>query len=147
VKQTILLVDDDPTMLLIWQKQLESLGVNIITASSIPAAIEHMHRIPPPDLVLLDLVVPPHSAKDTVAEIDTLRAFNPNLTIIVISGMGQDDIAKLVAHAKVEGVVSKQDAQTQVDLLRVMKSALDKGCGSSQLLMRVSETIRNLQIQ
>lgn len=147
MKQTILLVDDDPNILLSWEKQLAVLGANILTASTIPAAIEQMRRIPPPDLVLLDLVVPPHSATETVEATATLRAFNPDLVIIAISGMEKDEIIKAVANARVEAMVTKHEALTQVELLRVFKAALDKGANSGELLARVSETIRRLQNQ
>lgn len=147
MKETILLVDDDPSILLSWRRQLSTLGVNILTATSIAAAIDQMRRIPPPDLVLLDLVVPPHGARETVEEIATLRAFNPDLVIIAISGMEKDEIAKVVANARVEAMVSKHEAKTQVELLRIFKAALAKGTNSGELLLRVSETIRRLQTE
>lgn len=147
MKQRILLVDDDENILKIWEHFLEPLDVEILLAHNVAEAIEQMRKVPPPDFVFLDLHLPPHAPTETIAEIKTLREFNPKLVVLAISGLSQDEILHLVSKARVDASVSKYEAQTQIDLLRAMKTALSNGANGGKLLANVSDIIYGLQHQ
>lgn len=141
---TILLVDDQPEVIEIWRRHLAPLEANILTATSVEEAITQMRRIPPPDFVLLDLILPPHGPSHVEETITALRAFNPALTIVAISGREKDDILRMVANVRVEAAINKHEAATQSALLRVVLEALEKSKKSSQVLSQVGELINKL---
>ncbi len=140
----ILLVDDDDGMLVIWQRFLKPLEAEILTAHGVDEAIAQMREVPPPDVLLLDLVLPPHAALDTVEAIQKLRQFNPDLTVIIISGMDERRLLETVANVHVEGVLHKGDKLTQSVLLQAMKVALAASPNSGELLRTVSAIVDNL---
>ncbi|MDF1566149.1 MAG: response regulator [Deltaproteobacteria bacterium] len=57
MSKTILIADDSPTELRIFQKVLSTLGHRILTAVDGEEA-ERMVRLEPPDLLILDVIMP-----------------------------------------------------------------------------------------
>lgn len=141
---TILLVDDDENCRLLWSKMLAPMQADVRFAGSVIEAIEQMTKVPPPDLILLDLKLPPHQAEDTLQAIKLLREFNPQLSVVAVSGMKLDEILRLIetSGAMVQGVLSKDESFTQTRLLNAVQTALvRKGKGTYQDTMRVLETV------
>lgn len=79
---TLLLVDDEPAVLEIMRHALQAEGFEVTTAASGSEAMARMkERLF--DLVVLDLIMP---EKDGIQTLLELRALEPGLPVIVMSG-------------------------------------------------------------
>lgn len=141
---TILLVDDDKNMTEIWSRMLREVGVDIRIADSVDSAIRQMQVLPMPDLILLDLNLPPHGPAQTLAALDVLRRFNPDLKCVVVTGMQLDSVKEIVERARVQYVMSKDAQFSQRKLLTAVQAAL-AGCKDTKeltaLSLRLSEIL------
>ncbi len=145
---TILLVDDDDSIVMLWSRYLAIEGIDLRVAKNVAEAIGQMQKIPPPDLVLLDLILPPYGPIQTMEAVDELRQFNPNLKIIAVSGMDRDAIMKVIKGFAVDGMVCKRDTMSQAGLLSAIQPMIEKAqsgiAGSSKILSQLEEMICNL---
>lgn len=89
MKSTVLIVDDNETILRLYRRQLTLAGYEVESASTLGAARElaGQRRF---DAVLLDLNLPDGSGLDYVGE---LRQSNPSAAIVVITGHGDVPVA------------------------------------------------------
>lgn len=88
----ILLVDDDPDMLTIFQTLFESAGYSILRATSGKEAIE-IAKTEQPNLIVLDIKMPEMDGVETtdfLKDIDTTR----NIPIVYLSSLIRKDQAK-----------------------------------------------------
>ena len=104
-KETILLVDDEKMVLDVGQKMLEKLGYRVITA---PAGREALkiyrtdgHRI---DMVILDMIMPDLGGGETL---DELRAIDPAVKVLLVSGYGEQEKTVEIAHRGCRGFLKK----------------------------------------
>lgn len=144
---TLLLVDDDENCRTLWARMLSKLDAELRFAGSVAEAIAQMAKVPPPDLILLDLKLPPHGAEATLSAIGTLREFNPNLSVVAISGMRLDEILKVIEASGiiVEGALSKDESFTQGRLLKAVETALvRKGKANYQQTMQMLEQVSDV---
>ena len=144
---TILMVDDEEACMELWSRMLGT-KFNLLFSKSIEEALKRMAEIPPPDLVLLDLKIPPFTPEQSLLAVHAFREFNPNLAVVVISGMRLDEILKAIESAGVtiQGALSKDDSLSQTLLMDSVKAALVKGRNfkdSMETLEKVSEAIEN----
>lgn len=97
-KQTIFVVEDEPTLRALVRKVLERSGYQVVEAPSGLAALEiWTEKKPHVDLLLTDMVMPDGISGRQLAE--KLKAENPSLKVIFTTGyspdlMGQDFILK-----------------------------------------------------
>lgn len=126
---TILLVDDDANCIELWTRMLKSLNATILFAQTIEQALIQMETIPPPDVVLLDLKIPPFTAPQSLLAIHAFRVKNPNLAVIAVSGMRLDEILRAIEDAgvTVQGAISKDETMSQSRLLASVKAAMVTG--------------------
>ncbi len=126
---TILLVDDDRNCIDLWTRLLSGLSATILHALTIDGALKQMTEIPPPDLVLLDLKIPPWTPDQSLMAVHAFREFNPNLAVLAISGMRLDEILMAIETAGVviQGAITKDDSLSQARLLDSVKAAMIKG--------------------
>lgn len=80
----ILVIDDEPSVLDLLQRILESEGYAVEVASNGLEGVE-LFRLQPCDLVISDMVMPVKDGLQTILE---LRNIAPNLPVIAISGGG-----------------------------------------------------------
>ncbi len=96
--EKILIVEDEPNIVLPLQFSLEKKGYKVITASSGEEALDILST-QTPDLILLDIMLPGidgYEVCQNVRENTSLR----NTKIIYLSAMGRDiDVAKGIALA------------------------------------------------
>ena len=90
-QETILIVEDDPALLLFYKSALMIEGFSIVTASD---GVEALRRIEhrPPDLVVLDLGLPRLSGHDLRREI-AAHAHTRHVRILVVTGQSEVDSA------------------------------------------------------
>lgn len=90
--QRILVVDDDPTMRLIFSKTLAMAGFDVTEAEDGWQALEiyqqQLQRGDGFDAVLLDLVMPRLSGFETFRE---LRRHEPQLPVLIVSGVTPEE--------------------------------------------------------
>ena len=79
----ILIVDDDPHVLQLFQKILTQGGYSVIAESSSKRALEVLERDPGVALLVLDLSMP---APDGFEILKAMRTRRPTLSILVVSG-------------------------------------------------------------
>lgn len=86
-KGTILVVEDEPTLRRVSSKLLQKLGYQVLEASSGEQALEIFAECDGKiDLVLLDMIMPGLTGMQTL---ERLRALNPQVRVILCSGMGE----------------------------------------------------------
>lgn len=146
-KPLVLIVEDRPEIAAIWASHLEPLDFTIVQAKNLDEAYIELSRIPPPDLILLDLNLGPlESAEHTVQQISKMKKFNPDVVIIVISGVITQDLAITAISQGASSVNDKLDMTSQVALWNEIQKSLSKApekakklfCHSLNLLEKIT---------
>jgi CheY-like chemotaxis protein len=90
--ETVLIVDDEPTIVGMLEAILQAFGYRALVATNGAEAIElaaqHRGRI---DVAMVDLMMPVLDGRKTIA---ALRERHPAIRLIAISGLLQDEVAK-----------------------------------------------------
>lgn len=89
----VLVVDDDPDVRGFVVSSLEELGYQVVEAADGEAALVAFHR-DPPDLVVLDYLMPGMSGAEVAREI---RAARPEQPILFVSGYSETDAIRAAA--------------------------------------------------
>jgi CheY-like chemotaxis protein len=110
-KGTVLVIDDDPTILEAIRLLLSEAGYNVLTSSTGPKGLD-MVRYAPKDvrLVLLDYNMPRFNGAETL---EFLRKLNPNLKVVAVSGYRVSDLPESF-HRGVEKLLSKPFSNDQL---------------------------------
>ncbi len=104
-KGTILLVDDEESLIALGARMLEHLGFTVLTAQDGLQAVErYRERGKEIDLVLMDLTMP---NMDGSQAFDELRRLNPEVRVVLASGYSHEDVASRFAEKGVAGVLQK----------------------------------------
>ena len=119
--ETILLVDDEELIRDLGSRMLGKAGYTVLTAVNGKEALE-IYRSKHSDisLVLLDLIMPRMGGKQCLEE---LLQINPNVKVIIASGISPDALTKDTAAAGVPSFVSKPYEVRQ--LLGAIREILD----------------------
>jgi len=104
--ETILLVDDDLSVITAGRDVLKSLGYKLITASDGMEAVEK-YRDAIVDLTILDVVMPRMGGIDAAKEI---RKLNPHAKIVFATGYDRTDTLRKGDHIDSESVLTKPPA-------------------------------------
>jgi len=104
-RETILLVDDEEVIADVTRDMLETLGYQVMTASSGLKAIE-MYRSEKDGIhmVLLDMIMPGMGGGETL---DHLKSINPAVKVILSSGYSLDGEAKKIMDRGVQSFLQK----------------------------------------
>ncbi len=125
MKPLILIVEDRPEIATSWSICLRPLDVDIVIATNLLDAFVIITKIPPPDLVLLDLNL---SAKETpeftITQIEKMKQYNQNLVVIVVSGFLSPNLITLAASAGAHAIKEKLDMSRQVDMWHAIEESL-----------------------
>ena len=116
VKQRVLLVDDDPSILKIFGKHLELAGYDVISTINGEDALAEIRR-EPPDLIILDIMLPKLSGYEVCAELKKDDAYRQiPIVMFTAKGMPQEHVTGLMFGAE---------------------AYLSKTCSSGELISRV----------
>jgi PAS domain S-box-containing protein len=103
--ETILLVDDEKSLLDLGTNMLEVLGFKVLTASDGLEAVEiYRQRQNEIDLVLMDLTMPRMDGAEAFSRIYEL---NPAVRVVLVSGYSEEDISLRFAGSGLAGVLQK----------------------------------------
>jgi CheY-like chemotaxis protein len=93
----VLVVDDEPAMLAIIQATLEGAGCQVEAAADGLEAVEKASRFAL-DLLVVDLMMPRLGGAETI---QILRSLQPGLPVVVVSGLGKDEICARAPEAAI----------------------------------------------
>jgi two-component system, cell cycle response regulator CpdR len=118
----ILVLDDEPSILLMIKKMLEKAGYEVIVASNGKEGMRLFER-DKPDLVITDIIMPEKEGLETIFE---LRRMHPDLKIIAISGGGRISPDGYLPGAKLLGAnMVFQKPLVQKEFLSAVASLLE----------------------
>jgi two-component system cell cycle sensor histidine kinase/response regulator CckA len=104
-KGTILLVDDEESLIDLGARMLEHLGFTVLTAADGLQTVElYRERGKEIDLVLMDLTMPHMDGAEAFGE---LRRLNPEVRVVLASGYSHEDVASAFAGKGLAGVLQK----------------------------------------
>ena len=104
-KGTILLVDDEESLIALGARMLEHLGFTVLTAADGLQAVDlYRERGKEIDLVLMDLTMPHMDGAEAFSE---LRRLNPDVRVVLASGYSHEDVASRFAGKGIDGVLQK----------------------------------------
>ena len=122
-QETVLVVEDDPTLRLGLTKALRSDGYRVVTAPTGPEGLETALG-DPPDLVILDVMLPGMNGYEVL---ESLRARDAEIPVIMLTAKGEEE-----------------------DRVRGLKSGADdyvvKPFGVAELLARVHAALRRRRL-
>lgn len=101
-RKRILVVDDQPSLRSALGKMLTLAGYEVILAAD-GAEATRLWRERPSDLVIVDLFMPEKDGIETIVE---LRAFNPGIPIIAMSGGGLGKRVDMLRDARLLGAIA-----------------------------------------
>jgi CheY-like chemotaxis protein len=108
----VLVVDDEVAIRSLMQTTLEELGYTVLTAENGAQALELFDRAGKEiELVLLDLVMPVLDGAETAI---ALRSRKPDVPILVMSGIADDDALRRFGDVRIAGFVPKPFAPDQL---------------------------------
>jgi CheY-like chemotaxis protein len=104
-KGTILLADDEESLLILGTRMLEYLGFTVLTAEDGQQAVNlYRERGKEIDLVLMDLTMP---HMDGAKAFDELRLLNPDARVVLASGYAEEDVSSRFKGKKPAGIIQK----------------------------------------
>jgi PAS domain S-box-containing protein len=104
-EETILLVDDEEQVRRVAKDQLEYLGYKVLIASDGIEAVDiYKKEKEKIDLILLDMVMPDISGKETF---QALKHIGPDIKVILISGFSQNGKAAEILNGGAMGFIQK----------------------------------------
>jgi DNA-binding NtrC family response regulator len=121
MQPSVLIVDDEPHILLLLTKILEPAGYACQTAECVRAARQALSE-QTFDLVLTDISMPEESGADLARYIN---AHHPQTGVVMVTGVDDPDQAKEVLAIGVYGYIIKPFTQNLVGFLKIK-------CSSSQ---------------
>ncbi len=120
-KQTILVVEDEPTLRALVRKVLERVGFEVIEAPTGLAALELWNQKQPQvDLLLTDMIMPDGISGRQLAE--KLKAENPKLKVVYTTGYSADLLGS--DFVLVEGVNFLQKPYPPQKLVQTVRNGL-----------------------
>lgn len=120
------MVEDSPQVRFIWERALKDLDVEVWECASLVEAKVLSHKIPPPDIMLLDIRLNDTQDLETIDTIGYFREGNPNLIVVVLSGYLDKKAIELAVSQSVQGIWDKSAIVRQSDLWNVLQHAMRK---------------------
>jgi signal transduction histidine kinase/CheY-like chemotaxis protein len=118
---TVLLADDEESVLAIGRMMLERLGMTVVTAAHGREAVDvFRQREGDIDCVILDLTMPHMDGEETFRE---LRRLQPDVRVIMSSGYNEQEVTQRFVGKGVAGFIQKPYELSE--LQRVLQAALE----------------------
>ncbi len=103
----VLIVEDDPMLLEIYQKKFLDDKYDILTASTGTEAIQKV-RVKKPELVLLDLILPEENGFEVLKKIKR-NPHTKGIKVIIFSNLSQSEDKQKAAELGADGFITKSD--------------------------------------
>lgn len=118
----ILIVDDSSYMRGVIKKVLKADGYTEMLEAADGEAAASIYARERPDVVLMDIVMP---NKSGIEALRSIREFDPDARIVMVSAVGQEVIVKEALAMGASGFIIKPFDEAQVQ--NAVKSALGEG--------------------
>jgi len=127
----VLVIDDEVGILSLLQHALEELGYTVLTAEHGAQGVELFERsLDEIILVLIDLVMPVLDGAETAARI---RELDPEVPILITSGIADDDALRRFKDVRISGFVPKPFAPEQLaQAIAVARQGLGQWVGKER---------------
>jgi CheY-like chemotaxis protein len=127
--ETVLVIDDDQSILLITRQILESYDYKVLSANGGAAAVEALRerKKKSVSLVLTDMAMP---SMDGAAAIQALRRIDPGVPVILMSGLPSSMESPEVAGLGIQGVIGKPFKSE--DLLLLIREVIDRASSNAR---------------
>lgn len=151
MKARALIVEDRAEIANMYALALENIELEVFIAFNLTDAYEILRKIPPPDIVFLDLGLSlKENAEFTVRQIAHIKSFNPDMTVIVVSGLLTPELVEVATLQGAAAVRTKMNMIRQVDTWNTVEEALSnatttaKGrlAGPLELIRRLSHSMK-----
>jgi DNA-binding NarL/FixJ family response regulator len=120
-KVNIVIVDDSPFQISVLSELLSESGFNVVgDASSLEETIEVVSKLKP-DLVTMDMTIP---GTDGLECTRAIHEIDPNIKVIIVSSMMDDEIVRKAKKNHVSGYIQKPVDSEEITLLinRIMSN-------------------------
>jgi DNA-binding response OmpR family regulator len=87
----ILVIDDEPSLVMIFEEYLSDVDYHVLTASSGEEGLIKLNSEHPPDLVMVDLKMPGISGKMVIQKMRENFMFH-EIPVIIITGSEKNDV-------------------------------------------------------
>lgn len=122
-----LIVEDRPEVAIMYKRSLQELDYEVHIAFDLQSAFVVLGKTPPPDVVLLDLNLnEKENAQYTVHQVSRIRAYNPDMVLVVISGVLTPELVATAISQGADQVKEKLDMLKQVDLWKAIEDSYTK---------------------
>jgi len=110
---TVLIVDDEPTLIRAASRLLKTMGFNVLVAAGGGEAIEIFHaRADRIDVILLDLILPEMTSVETLRR---LRSIRPGIKVILTSGFSKEESVARFGSTPPDGFVAKPFGYSELE--------------------------------
>jgi len=104
--QHILVIDDDPVVLAMSRDFLEDAGYRVSTAADAIYSNDIIYSCDPPDLILMDVMMPLMSGDKKVRALKR-RDQSSGIPVLLISGKEEAELQLLTAEVGADGYLTK----------------------------------------
>ncbi|MDC0662939.1 response regulator [Marinobacter sp. SS21] len=118
---TVLVVEDDELIRALLEELVATTGARVVSAADGLQAKAAVKAHPDIDLVIVDLFMPVMDGSKLIA---WLNAHRPQLPIVVISALREEEIRKVLGDLKFSAMIHKPLTQQELDRLLRMLTAL-----------------------
>jgi DNA-binding response OmpR family regulator len=124
---TILVVEDDTNYARLLVNMLTQLASNVAVATNWTEAQDALRTKSPPDLLILDLVLPDSSRDQTLSQIYWIKNKCPGTLVFIVSAMANDtqELERIAFAAGADGAMSKHEIRPR-GLLAAISRAFDR---------------------
>ncbi|MHA2327587.1 MAG: response regulator, partial [Candidatus Hodarchaeales archaeon] len=129
----VLLIEDTREHQFLFIKRLSKIGLkNIIACETGELGVEKIKSDPKYDLVLVDYSLPGKSGIEVIQEI---RKLNPEIPIIMITGLGSEEIAVKVMKLGVQDYLTKDEFLTTTTLRQIITQILHDARAKQEMVL------------
>lgn len=122
-----LIIEDRPEIAILYKRALLAIDYEVHVAFDLQSGYVILRKVPPPDLVLLDLnLSAKENANHTVQQISYIKSFNPDMILLVISGVLTPELIATALEQGADNIKEKLDMLSQVDLWKTIQASLDQ---------------------
>jgi CheY-like chemotaxis protein len=129
--ETILLVEDEAFVRKVTAEVLESAGYRLVVAAGAGEALAYRGRLAPPDLLLVDVIMPGMSGRELAVE---LTSFYPSARVLLMSGYAEQLTDHELHSCGAEYLAKPFSIRTLLGRVRAVldKPVVSEGCSSSR---------------
>ncbi len=86
----ILVIDDEPSLVMIFEEFLSDAGYHVLTASDGEEGLSKLNSEPPPDLIMVDLKMPVLGGREVIAKLRQNPLFC-EIPVFIVTGSAKND--------------------------------------------------------